>query len=382
MKLLWPGKQSIPEISEALHRTNNPALADWYGRRTLREIYIIPLVVDGCGNVVREVHEFLYEKAYYSNALKISKTVKTYAECLVDWMVFSCIHELDWKFVSNRNIALYRNHLKEKTFKGRTLSARTINLRLTVVVEFYRHYWSSVLSHENKNQEVIRRKLIQLNARNFKVRISKQRPRALPPETCRLLMQSLNGAQRLIFAWTLTTGMRIGSVLSISLAMFKDLDSLRSDGFVEVTVKGGKLQKVYVPKAVIEETRIYIATTRALSLNRPKFPDVEHSALFINSKGEAVTSGCYYTAYKRACLSLKVTSHPHQARTTFATYVERRLLSASKSLGLDSVKIIQGLLGHASSSTTQDYLESISGNNIDVLELLDKQAAELRGLHE
>ena len=382
MKLLWPSKHSIFEISEALHRARNPVLADWFGRRTLSEVYIIPLIIDGDGRIVRESHEFLYDKAYYSNSLKVSKTVKTYAECLLDWMAFCYAHEFDWRSVSNRNIALYRNYLKEKTYKGHSLSPRTINLRLTVVIEFYRHYWSSMLSFENKSRELIQRKLTLLNARSLKVRVSKQRPRALSPKNCLLLMQTLNDSHRLIFAWTLTTGLRIGSVLSMSLDKFKDLGSLRSDGFVELAVKGGKLQKVYVPKAVIEDTRIYVETTRLLSLNRRNLGGSEQSALFVNSKGRAVTSSCYYKAYKRACRSLSIDSHPHQARTTFATYIERRMASASLSLGLDSVKIIQGLLGHASSHTTQDYLESISGNNVDVLALLDKQAAELRGFHE
>jgi hypothetical protein len=62
--------------------------------------------------------------------------------------------------------------------------------------------------------------------------------------------------------------------------------------------------------------------------------------------------------------------------------MERALAESSKEKNLDRVKIIQGLLGHASSATTHAYLESISINDIDVLDMLDVNSDLLGGGNE
>lgn len=193
-------------------------------------------------------------------------------------------------------------------------------------------------------------------------------------------MGALKGVHRVIFAWSLATGVRVSSVLNIDLVEYEKLNIDGSDGFIELMMKGGRMQKVYVPQALRSEIETYICTVRVLSSKYRLQGAGERGKLFLNSKGEAVTRSCYYAAFKRACASQNIKAHPHQARTTFATFMERKISAAGLNLGFDHVKIIQGLLGHASAITTQQYLEDIAGNNVEVLALIDSNSEILRSI--
>lgn len=80
-----------------------------------------------------------------------------------------------------------------------------------------------------------------------------------------------------------------------------------------------------------------------------------------------------YRALKRAGTRLAITARPHQARTTFATFVRERLEVMNESgANLDAVKVVQFLLAHADSTTTEQYLESIDVPSLEVLQVLDE----------
>jgi len=181
-----------------------------------------------------------------------------------------------------------------------------------------------------------------------------------------------------VLKWALATGLRTSSIINLKLSEVNDLLGNTSCRFMSVIVKGGKYHRVYVPQDLVFETTTYIDVERKLSERRGAL----HQQLFLNSRGSPLTAKAYYSAYKRACALIGVKSHPHQARTTFATFMHRRLSFVSAELGLDNVKIIQGLLGHASSVTTEQYLERIATGNPDVLEMLEQHSQSLRCQHE
>lgn len=382
MLLLWPSKETSKMVLNTIASVGLEVLSLKESKSD--DSYHIPIIFDESrGEVVREAHEFLYEKSYYSEYYKSDKTVRTYAECILCWLKYTISTGIDWRSANVRNIAHYRNVMKASGGRNeKVLSAATINLRLAVVFEFYKFYWSKLSQQGGGDTHLYTHRLNQLKMNKVRVKAAKKRPRAIPQHSCQMLMKSLRGVHRVIFAWTLTTGLRVSSVLSITSAQVNSLTHSSSDGFIEVPSKGGKRQKAYVPRSLLLETIKYAEILRVLSRKKLHSWSVDESLFFINERGVSVTRSCYYTAYKRACKKLEITSHPHQARTTFATFMERQLFKATRELGLDHIKIVQGLLGHASADTTKDYLESISGSHVEVLKILERYAISVGGANE
>lgn len=379
MKLLWPAKQSIAVVYQSLYKAGLHSFADRYGNDSRFPPYQIPILIDDSGVIIREMHQFLHEKMFYSDAYKTEKTVKTYAECLVSWLIYTSQHGITWQCATNREILRYRNAMKNSkgNITKRPLSTQTINLRMVVIVDFYKFYWAKFIGATGVEAEISLKKLEQLSRGKFKLRKSFKRARALPLKTCVSLVKKLQGVHSLILSWGLITGLRISSLLNIRLEQFNELEKIDSDSFINTLSKGGRYAQAYIPASLREETRRYIDLDRNLNLARRNSRDQLENNLFLNTEGFPVTYSCYYSAFKRACDSLSIKSHPHQARTTFATVIERKIATSDKTSKLDSVKIVQGFLGHASSKTTEQYLENISGNNISISSLLDDMYSQL-----
>jgi integrase len=341
----------------------------------------IPIILSDCGEVVREAHSFLYEKHNLSRGMSSDRTVLTYAESLSHWFRYCKENDLCWREFSVSSLLKYRNSMRSTSnHREKNLRTATINLRVTVVVEFIKFLILGGSDNEIRTEEA-RYFLAKLGRAKLKLRRTHSRPIALSPENCKKICNVLRSTHRLIFIWAISTGLRTSSILSVTLKQLEAIESSRG-GFVEVITKGGKWQKVFLPAYVLEETKKYIRIDRKILLLRGGLGGAESNFLFVNQKGGAIDRRCYYAAYKRACKVLRVNSHPHQARTTFATFMDRRLRAYGEEHKLDHIKIIQGLLGHASSITTEDYLESLEINNIEILNLLEEHAGVFGAAHE
>ncbi|WMI99772.1 tyrosine-type recombinase/integrase [Pseudomonas chlororaphis subsp. aurantiaca] len=379
MKMISVRSQDPKTIHANLKRLKLTELEESFTTDLRFRNYLIPLMLSNEGVIVKEVSYFLIDRANQVKGRNASNTVRTYAECLYNWLGYLESKGRVWQQANPRDLISYRNTMKAEvsTRTKRQLKSSTINIRITVVLEFYKYlqHWNSVdsVSSEWSNSLAIAFK----GSNTIKLRKSFSRPRAMTQDVCTRLIQQLSGVHQLIFIWSLTTGIRTSSILSITVENYENI-RLGNEDFIELIMKGGRMQKVYVPHSLRAETNGYIMSARVLSA-KEDLQKAEHlSPLFINSLGGPVSRNCFYAAFKRACKKLGVNAHPHQARTTFATFIERKLSSAALNLGFDHIKIIQGLLGHASASTTQQYIEDISGNNIDVLALIDMHAESLR----
>ena len=343
-------------------------------------VALIPVILTDEGEIIREAHNFLYEKHINSRNISSYRTVHTYAECLLIWFKYCISNSLNWKTSNVRSLLHYRNSMKSATgARNKSLRPKTINLRMTVVLEFFKYYLELTAINDSAPEQNHRLLLKSITKTRFNVRLSDSRPVALTTIACRSLCSTLKGVHRIIFIWGISTGLRISSTLKILLRDFESLRNRAGSGFLEVLSKGGKTQKIFLPKYLIDETNRYLDVERTLVVLRSKkrSQDAMYSTLFLNGDANEVTRGCYYAAYKRACASLAINSHPHQARTTFATYMEKALRAYGKENNIDHIKIIQGLLGHADSSTTMSYLETIATNSLDVLNLLEINSANI-----
>ncbi|MGV6398103.1 tyrosine-type recombinase/integrase [Pseudomonas caspiana] len=373
MILLWPMDLPDKFVDAVLVKCCLPEVASARGPAASGQVPL-PVFIDQGYSVISEAHDFLYDKFFFSRTSNPKRTINTYAECLLSWFKYIELGGLDWREAGVTQIISYRNSMKGNTeCRRKALSVSTINLRLSVISEYYLYYWRDLLSCNPDKAEILARKIQKLDKVQLRLRQNKILPRALSKEACQQLVSTLRGVHKLILEWALTTGMRTSSILNISVNDFESVEANTSTKFLKILAKGGKSQHVYIPSSLIEKTRAYIDTERRLNEKRHGSSD----KLFLNKLGETVSRSCYYKSFKRGCEATSIKSHPHQTRTTFATYMQRRIDAASKRLGIDSIKIIQGLLGHASSLTTQSYLETIAINNPDILELLDLNSKDL-----
>ncbi len=339
----------------------------------------IPIIINDDGAVIREIHSFLYEKHLFSRGITSKETVRTYSECLSHWLKYCSSKKIDWKISTVRSILDYRNSMKSACNGGRrSLRPSTINLRTTVVVEFYRYYLETMATNKGAAQGYLE-KSIKFKTSSFMLRKSQGRPVALSSESCKRISENLRSSHRLIFIWAISTGLRLSSILSISLKDYSSIQTKASGGFISVQAKGGKWIKVFLTRHIIEETDRYVRVERNVQVVRHANGSLPNNKLFLNKNGGSVSKSCYYAAYKRCCEKLEIQSHPHQARTTFATFIERSLRNYGKENGIDHVKIVQGMLGHASSDTTMAYLESLNVVDMDVLNILENNSRELGG---
>ena len=340
----------------------------------------IPIILNNDGDVIREAHSFLYEKHLFTRSISSRKTVKTYGECLAHWLKYCCSEGLDWKKTSTRSIFAYRNSMKAAArVVVESLRPATINLRVTVVVEFLKYFHSNLPAGKlnDYNSEILLSKLANTK---FTIRSTHSRPIALSAENCREMSAKLCSAHRVMFIWAISTGLRISSILSVTLKNYNSIQRRDGGGFIEVPAKGGKWIKVFLTRHVIDVTDKYIRIERKLlELRADQKKSIKTNSLFLNMNGSAINRGCYYAAYQRACKSLNIKSHPHQTRTTFASFMERTLRVYAKENNIDHIKIIQGLLGHTNSSTTMVYLESLDINNVEILSLLEQNSETLGG---
>ena len=381
MKLVWPAQIAHSALKHSLDEARLFDVANHLVSKKLSPSSGIPLIIDNSNLIVREASYFLQEKLFYSSAYQTDKTIKTYAECLVAWFEYAEKSVFDWKSATPRIILKYRNSIKntlsEKT--ERPLAVRTINLRLVVVSEFYNFYWSRLSLQPSLNAQIYHDSLQELSRLKLNLRGGFKKKRSIPVAACNALIANLHGVHKLIFVWSVATGLRIGALLNLKINDYEQLCSAVSDRFVFVLSKGGKIVHAYVPRLVIERTSRYVGIERVLSLGRGIQSDCPPEALFLNSTGAPVSYSCYYSAFKRACSAIKIKANPHQARNTFATVVERRMSTSPAFTNLDSVKVMQGLLSHESSETTEGYLDSIVSNNSDVLALLENMAGDIVG---
>jgi site-specific recombinase XerD len=375
MRMLWPSEQLDPGTLSKLTRLG---LASACYTRSLAHTQRckLPIFLNNNHALVREPHDFLYDKYFFSRSARPGKTINTYAECLLAWFSYVESANEDWRNANVVDIVEYRNFMRTNgaAKNNKTLSVSTINLRIIVVAEFYKFFWRQEILFNPQSSVFVKEKLSKLISVKLRLRQSRRIPKALTPSACTTLVNALNDGPRLILKWALSTGLRTSSILSIDVETLMRLSKLHVGQFIEVNVKGGKQQQVYVPSQILRDTNDYIETTRRLIEKKGNFSQ----KVFLNKRGTAMTSQCYYASYKRACNRIGLISHPHQARTTFATYMQRRIKAGSDKLGIDSIKVIQGLLGHASSQTTEVYLETICVNNPDVLEMLELNSSSWR----
>lgn len=182
---------------------------------------------------------------------------------------------------------------------------------------------------------------------SLKIKSAKQAPRH--PKTL-----SETQVEALLAAPNVTTplGLRDRTMLELmyasglrvtELVLLKSVEVGMNEGVLRITGKGNKTRLVPFGEQARDWIQRYLQEARPIILNG-QIDD----ALFVTSRGKAMTRQMFWTLIKKYALQADVDSpiSPHTLRHAFATHLINH--------GAD-LRIVQLLLGHADISTTQIY---------------------------
>lgn len=143
------------------------------------------------------------------------------------------------------------------------------------------------------------------------------------------------------------TGARVSEVLALNVDDASELD--HGAGVLTVTGKGNKQRLVPVGSHAQDALQAYLVRVR------PSFATGKSHALFLNTRGGALSRQSAWTAIKQAAERAGVHKDisPHTLRHSFATHLLE---------GGADVRTVQELLGHASVTTTQIYTHVTAEN--------------------
>ncbi|WP_206862076.1 tyrosine-type recombinase/integrase [Lysobacter changpingensis] len=379
MRLLWSSpagsKAELLLAAERILRVTVPACPDSYLLDTK-----FPFLIYEDGSLQRESFAYLLE-IHRRNGASAPSTLRTYAESLLSWFLYLERSGQSWYAPARDALPKYRTQILEGALnRGRRRNARTTaNLRLQVVLSFYGYlgaieaapFIQTVLgcnpaAATPKNLIDARR----FQARRLQLRARSRRPRALTPTESEAILTALNGVHKLVFFWSLATGLRRSSLISLKK---EDVPAPQHPiEYVSVNVKGGGIIDVPVTKSLAARTLDYIDTDRRVAQARAlKAGLAAQPCLFLARDGRPLTASAYYQAFKRACQRVGIKAHPHMTRHTFATRAHAGLTACLEpGSNINVTKVIQHWLGHRNVASTELYLEQIVAPSSDVLGVL------------
>lgn len=162
------------------------------------------------------------------------------------------------------------------------------------------------------------------------------------------ILHCKNIRDKAIFTTFLTVGLRLAELINIKM---QDLVFTENESYLISCVKGGKMQKKFIPQATVRVIQEYITKFR----NKQ---NCQYDNLFISNSGKpmnrvAITNTCKIIA-KRAKINKNI--HPHSFRHSFAS------IQLEKGA---SLKEVQMHLGHAQLSTTANIYTHIRDEKLN-----------------
>lgn len=339
-----------------------------------------PLLLDGLGQLHWGAFAFLLDAYRVDSSQPRMKTLQTYSEGLKGWLEYLESRGADWRLPAASLLADYRKELAGRRVGRKKTSNATLNLRTATVREFYKFLISADwggLANTGLDLELEPIKRFLAGARVLRrAKKYKKKPRALTSEQIAAMAAELKTPYDLIFKWTLASGLRRTTAAELELAQLpRDADRSTALTYMRVIIKGGKEHEVPVTRALLALTWRYVDSHRAVALAKRGKTSL---ALFVNAQGDSITSNAYYQAFRRAARKLGIVAHPHMTRHTFAVRMEK-ILSDLERQGaqVNSVKVLQHILGHSHPETTEIYLESVKRGEAGLLSALLTNQSEL-----
>jgi site-specific recombinase XerD len=362
-----------------------------------------PILISDQMAIIEPAFAYLLELATIPGRSHAIETVRTYGEHLHDW--FDSLEQsgLDWRTVSEVDIAAYRNRMlsQPSPHTMRPYARSTINDRVRTICRFYAwahdrgwieelpFHFVDVRTATGRRQAFLAHLDTRPNmtmANILTVAEHERLPRPLRVDQLRQLFVRLDMPYRLMAEWALATGLRRKELCGLAVFQVPETAHLNDEEYPVVGVpltitKGDRPRTVYPPIRLVDRTHHYIdeargPQVRALRRERPGYRTP--AALFLNRQGQAITNARLSAAFAGAFRAAGLPGSLHWLRHTFAmTMLVRLQRQAATAPDLNPLKVVQVLLGHSSIHSTAIYLRCVELNARELASSIDYLYGEL-----
>ncbi len=252
-----------------------------------------------------------YEKSLRQTNLS-ENTVRSYRHSLQQYLT------MYGEAFNKKNLLSFKGFLIEK------YAPKTVNLRILAINKYL----------ELNELEHLKLKLIKIQQKNYLENV-------ISDADYRFFKTKLKEDGRtnwyFIVRYLAATGARISELVQIKIEHVQK-------GYIDIYGKGGKIRRIYLPKALREETMTWLETT-----------DAQSGYLFLNRFGEKITTRGVSQQLKIFAAEYGIDTkvvYPHSFRHRFAkNFLEQ----------CNDIAFLADLMGHESIETTRIYLRKTSG---------------------
>lgn len=256
---------------------------------------------------------------YLQNLNLARNTISAYAIAVADF-------ESSFSEITKKNLLAWKAGLIEK------YQARTVNLKIQAI-NTYLTFWG---------RENLRLKAIKVQQRLFLENVISD------SDYCFFKMQlkkEKNKSWYFIVRFLGATGARVSELVKIKVEHVKV-------GYIDIYTKGGKVRRIYIPKALKIEALSWIENDMKL----------ESGYLFRNRYGKPITTRGVSQQLKQFALKFGIDSkvvYPHSFRHRFAkNFIEK----------YNDIALLADLMGHESIETTRIYLRKTANEQQTIVD--------------
>jgi integrase/recombinase XerD len=338
-----------------------------------------PFILDSQMRWSAKVNAYLARLSAISGSTRSPKTWRSYAFELADWLAFCERLGLDWRGITELDLATYRNILASESSirTGLPLKRSTVNHRLGVITQFYRFAlkkgWIAKLPFDLEEVRIpytvsggipVQRTAC-VAASSLRLRAAKEELEIPPRQDIRRFIKSFrNWRDRLMAEIMWVTGLRSAEVCSLAMhALPDDPGAIEKETVaIKIAGKGQKRRSVLFPVRLLCSIDRYVHMDRGRRIQgqRPA-----PSCVFVGRTGKPLKTSAVNRVFSTNCRRTGLRIWPHLLRHAYT--VER--LAYLQDIGAPNpLKTVQMELGHASMTTTERYLHLTERMRAEVVE--------------
>ena len=230
-----------------------------------------------------------------------------------------------YKELTKKNLLLYKAYLLE-TFKP-----KTVNLRIQALKKY--------LDYLGKPR--LRLKSVKVQQKSYLENVISNADYVFLKNN---LKKDGNNEWYFVVRYLAATGARVSELIQIKIEHV-------NVGYFDIYTKGGKVRRLFIPKTLIQETKMWLKDTGR-----------ETGYLFLNRFGERITTRGIAQQLKNYAAKYKLNPkvvYPHSFRHRFAkNFLEK----------YNDIALLADLMGHESIETTRIYLRRTSSEQQQIVD--------------
>lgn len=230
-----------------------------------------------------------------------------------------------YKELTKKNLLLYKAYLLE-TFKP-----KTVNLRIQALNKY--------LDYLGKPR--LRLKSVKVQQKSYLENVISNADYVFLKNN---LKKDGNNEWYFVVRYLAATGARVSELIQIKIEHV-------NVGYFDIYTKGGKVRRLFIPKTLIQETKMWLKDTGR-----------ETGYLFLNRFGERITTRGIAQQLKNYAAKYKLNPkvvYPHSFRHRFAkNFLEK----------YNDIALLADLMGHESIETTRIYLRRTSSEQQQIVD--------------